>query len=119
MWRGARPGMPAFRSSMSTKFGGQDELVVRRASFILNTDLTFAISLPSSRDEVATFVFARHRRRPGAPRAAPSPTRTVSGRLIPPVGVGGKWLRVFWLWEVCGCIPTTRSPRTISQQMTR
>src|SRR5580700_9380302 len=39
--------------------GGQDELVFEEASFVLNTDLTFAAQLPAFREEVATVVFTR------------------------------------------------------------
>jgi NAD+ synthase len=39
--------------------GGQDELVFEGASFVLNTDLTFAAQLPAFREEVATVVFTR------------------------------------------------------------
>src|SRR5215469_16772174 len=39
--------------------GGQDELVFEGASFVLNTDLTFAAQLPAFRKAVATVVFER------------------------------------------------------------
>src|SRR6202521_6008066 len=39
--------------------GGQDELVFEGASFVLNTDLTFAVQLPAFREDVATVVFTR------------------------------------------------------------
>jgi NAD+ synthase len=39
--------------------GGQDELVFEGASFVLNTDLSFALQLPAFREEVATIVFTR------------------------------------------------------------
>jgi NAD+ synthase len=39
--------------------GGQDELVFGGASFVLNTDLTFAAQLPAFREELATVVFTR------------------------------------------------------------
>jgi NAD+ synthase len=37
--------------------GGQDELVFDGASFVLNTDLTFAVQLPAFREAVATVAF--------------------------------------------------------------
>jgi NAD+ synthase len=39
--------------------GGQDELVFEGASFVLNSDLTFAAQLPAFREEVATVVLTR------------------------------------------------------------
>src|SRR5579864_6385273 len=39
--------------------GGQDELVFDGASFVLNTDLTFAVQLPAFREAVATVAFVR------------------------------------------------------------
>jgi NAD+ synthase len=39
--------------------GGQDELVFEGASFVLNTDLTFALQLPAFREDLATVVFSR------------------------------------------------------------
>lgn len=39
--------------------GGQDELVFEGASFVLNTDLTFAAQLPAFREDIATVAFTR------------------------------------------------------------
>jgi NAD+ synthase len=39
--------------------GGQDELVFEGASFVLNTDLAYAVQLPAFREAVATVVFTR------------------------------------------------------------
>src|ERR1700731_4644574 len=39
--------------------GGQDELVFEGASFVLNSDLTFAVQLPPFREDVATVAFTR------------------------------------------------------------
>ena len=39
--------------------GGQDELVFDGASFVLNSDLTFAVQLPAFREAIATVAFAR------------------------------------------------------------
>src|SRR5215470_6542233 len=43
----------------ANQVGGQDELVFEGASFVLNTDLTFAAQLPAFREAVATVVFER------------------------------------------------------------
>src|SRR6516225_1817169 len=43
----------------ANQVGGQDELVFEGASFVLNTDLTFAAQLPAFREECATISFLR------------------------------------------------------------
>jgi NAD+ synthase len=43
----------------TNQVGGQDELVFEGASFVLNTDLTFAAQLPAFREDCATIPFIR------------------------------------------------------------
>jgi NAD+ synthase len=43
----------------ANQVGGQDELVFEGASFVLNTDLTFAAQMPAFREDVATVAFIR------------------------------------------------------------
>jgi NAD+ synthase len=43
----------------ANQVGGQDELVFEGASFVLNTDLTFAAQLPAFREDCATVRFIR------------------------------------------------------------
>jgi NAD+ synthase len=43
----------------ANQVGGQDELVFEGASFVLNTDLTFAAQLPAFREDFATVRFVR------------------------------------------------------------
>jgi NAD+ synthase len=43
----------------ANQVGGQDELVFEGASFVLNTDLTFAAQLPAFREDHATVTFIR------------------------------------------------------------
>jgi NAD+ synthase len=45
----------------ANQVGGQDELVFEGASFVLNTDLTFAAQLPAFREDIATVPFVRTR----------------------------------------------------------
>jgi NAD+ synthase len=43
----------------ANQVGGQDELVFDGASFVLNSDLTFAVQLPAFREDVSTVAFTR------------------------------------------------------------
>jgi NAD+ synthase len=58
----------------ANQVGGQDELVFDGASFVLNTDLTFAAQLPAFREDYATVPFIRTA---AGWRAEPGPVATL------------------------------------------